>query len=120
MHSSPDRVDLPISGLSRPIDLITAKVSIKYVAMAIDYGLAIFMVPFNLAHLGKPVYGLWMLAAAIPAYLSLLDLGYSAALVKFAAQYRASGDSRALNEIASTFFFFFSVIGLLAYVIAAI
>jgi O-antigen/teichoic acid export membrane protein len=120
MHSSPDRVGIPISGLSRPIDLITAKVSIKYVAMAIDYGLAIFMVPFNLAHLGRPVYGLWMLAAAIPAYLSLLDLGYSAALVKFAAQYRASGDSRVLNEIASTFFVFFSVIGLSAYVIAAI
>jgi O-antigen/teichoic acid export membrane protein len=88
--------------------------------MALDYGLAIFMVPFNLAHLGKPVYGLWMLVGAIPAYFSLLDLGYSAALVKFAAQYRASGDSRALNEIASTFFFFFSVVGLSAYAIAAI
>src|ERR1044071_7916620 len=102
---------------SRLINLIAGKLSIKYLALGIDWGLAIFMVPFNLAHLGKSVCGLWTLVASVPAYFSLLDLGYSAAVVRFAAQYRTHGDSKALNETASTIFFFFAGVGLSAYVI---
>ncbi len=105
---------------SRLINLIAGKLSVKYLALGIDWGLAIFMVPFNLDHLGKSVYGLWMLVASIPAYFSLLDLGYSAAIVRFAAQYRAHGDNQALNEIASTIFFFFAGIGLAAYTVAVL
>lgn len=118
MQSTAESLNVPNNGDRRAINLIAGKVSAKYLAMAIDWGLAIVMVPFNLMHLGKPVYGLWMLVASIPAYFSLLDLGYSAAIVKFAAQYRATGDSRGLNQIASTIFFFFAGIGLSAYAIA--
>src|SRR5512143_222189 len=61
-----------------------------------------------------------MLVASIPAYFSLLDLGYSGCIFRAAAGYRALGDSRALNEVASTLFFFFAAIGLLAYAVAAL
>jgi O-antigen/teichoic acid export membrane protein len=120
MQRTAEQLDVPNHRQSRVINLIAGKVSAKYLAMAIDWGLAIVMVPFNLGHLGKSVYGLWMLVASIPAYFSLFDLGYSAAIVKFAAQYRANGDSRGLNEIASTLFFFFAGIGLSAYAIAVL
>ena len=120
MQTATEQVRVPGDSDGRLINLIAGKLSVKYLALAIDWGLAIFMVPFNLDHLGKSVYGMWMLVASIPAYFSLLDLGYSAAVVRFAAQYRAHGDSQALNEIASTIFFFFAGIGLSAYVIAAI
>src|ERR1044071_1706685 len=120
MQRAPEQVIALGESNSRLINLIAGKLSIKYLALGIDWGLAIFMVPFNLDHLGKSVYGLWMLVASIPAYFSLLDLGYSAAIVKFAAQYRTQGDSRALNEMASTLFFFFAAVGFVAYAIAAL
>jgi len=61
------------------ISLIARRVSAKYLAMAVDWAIAIFMIPFNLAHLGQSAYGLWMLVASVPVYFSLLDLGYGAA-----------------------------------------
>jgi O-antigen/teichoic acid export membrane protein len=113
--------DQPFRTVNSPmIRLIAGKVSIKYLALCIDWGLALLMVPFNLAHLGQSTYGLWMLIASIPVYFSFLDLGYTGAMVKFAAQYRAHGDSRALNEIASTIYLLFAGVGLLAYAVAVL
>jgi O-antigen/teichoic acid export membrane protein len=48
----------------------------------------------------------------------VLDLGYSGAIVKFVAKYRAKRDVAALNEILSTTFFLFACFGTVAYVIA--
>ena len=45
-------------------------------------------------------------------------MGYGGALVKFMAQYRAHRNARALNEIASTLFFVFAGVGLVAYLVA--
>src|SRR5262249_36821501 len=73
---------------------------------------------FNIHHLGSAAYGLWMLTGSIVAYFSVLDLGYSGALVKFVAQYRAKRDVRALNEILSTMFFLFTAFGVLTYLAA--
>src|SRR5262249_30706914 len=105
---------------AHPTRLIAGKVSLKYMALAVDWCLGLFMVPFNLAYLGQPLYGLWMLVASIPAYFSLLDLGYPAGVVRAAAPYRALGDSRALIEVASTLFFFLTAVGLLVYGVAAV
>lgn len=76
------------------------------------------MLPFNVAHLGQSAYGLWVLAASITVYFSMLDMGYGVAQVRFAATYRAKNDSNALNEIVSTMFVVFSGIGLLTFIIA--
>jgi O-antigen/teichoic acid export membrane protein len=50
----------------------------------------------------------------------MLDLGYAASLVKFVTQYRARRDSRALNELASTMFMVFALIGIVAYGVAMV
>src|SRR5688572_8365126 len=76
------------------------------------------MLPFNVAHLGQSAYGLWVLIGSITVYFSMFDMGYGVAQVRFAAKYRAQGDTTALNEIASTMFCVFSVIGLLTFVLA--
>src|SRR5690349_9532609 len=59
-----------------------------------------------------------MLVAWVTIYFCMLDLGYGVAQVRFAAKYRAQGDARALNEIASTMFCVFSGIGVLAFGVA--
>jgi O-antigen/teichoic acid export membrane protein len=94
--------------------------STRYLVLIAELVIGMLMLPFNLAHLGPSQYGLWMLVGSITVHFSLLDMGYGGATVKFMAQYRAHRDARALNEIASTLFYIFAGVGLVAYAVAAV
>ncbi|HET7287311.1 MAG TPA: oligosaccharide flippase family protein, partial [Pyrinomonadaceae bacterium] len=98
--------------------LIFQNVSMNYLVTGTELLIGLFMLPFNVAHLGQSAYGLWILVASVTVYFSMLDLGYGVAQVRFAAKYRAHGDARALNEIASTMFCMFSGVGLLTFALA--
>lgn len=100
------------------IRLIFRNVSVNYLVTGTELLIGLFMLPFNVAHLGQAAYGLWVLAASVTVYFSMLDMGYGVAQVRFAAHYRAKGDTEALNQIASTMFYVFTAVGLLTYVIA--
>ena len=106
-------------GRERQLVTVARNVTTRYLAIAAETAVGLVMLPFNLRHLGTADYGLWVLLGSITIHFSVLDLGYAGALVKFMAQYRAHRDARALNEIASTLFFVFAAIGLIAYAIAA-
>jgi len=93
-------------------------VTTRYLAYAVDAALGLLMLPFNLEHLGTPHYGLWILIASLTTSFALLDVGYAGALVRFIARYRASRDSRGLNEILSTLFVVYSAIGLATFGLA--
>jgi O-antigen/teichoic acid export membrane protein len=108
----------PISNPPNQAKLIFQNVSANYIVTGTELFLGIFMLPFNVAHLGQSAYGLWILVASITMYFSMLDLGYGVAQVRFAAKYRARGDAQALNEITSTMFCVFGVIGLVAFLLA--
>ena len=99
---------------------VARNVSTRYLAIGIEALLGLVILPFNVAHLGQSAYGLWMLTASITAYFSVLDLGYSGALVKFVAQYRAKRDHTALNEILSTTFVVFATFGVVTYLVAIV
>ncbi len=99
---------------------IAKNVSTRYLAIGTEAAVGLVLLPFNMAALGRATYGLWMLAASVTSYFSVLDLGYSGALTKFVAHYRARRDARAINEILSTLFFLFSGIGVLTIAAAAV
>lgn len=103
-----------------PTKLIFQNVSVNYLVTGTELLLGIFMLPFNVAHLGQSAYGLWILVASVTVYFSMLDLGYGVANVRFAAKYRAQGDATALNEIASTMFCMFSGVGIVAFLLAIV
>lgn len=107
-------------GRERPLLTLARNVSTRYLAILAETVVGLVMLPFNLSHLGTAEYGLWVLLGSITVHFSVLDLGYGGALVKFMAQYRAHRNARALNEIASTLFFVFTAIGLVAYGVAVI
>lgn len=98
--------------------LIFQNVSMNYLVTGTELMIGIFMLPFNVAHLGQSAYGLWILVASVTIYFSMLDLGYGVAQVRFAAKYRAQGNTQAINEIASTMFCIFSGVGLVTFAIA--
>jgi O-antigen/teichoic acid export membrane protein len=101
----------------RPLRTVVRNVASRYLSVVAELILGLITLPFNLHHLGAEAYGLWMLTAGLTIHFSILDLGYGGAMVKFMAQYRAHKDTRALNEIASTLFFLFAGVGVLAYLV---
>ena len=100
--------------------LIFQNVSLNYLVTGTELLIGVFMLPFNVAMLGQSAYGLWVLVASITVYFSMLDMGFGVAQVKFVAKYRARGDIGGLNEIASTMFCVFSVVGLLTFLVAVV
>ena len=101
----------------RQFQTVARNASARYLALLTDMGIGLLTLPFNLAYLGTSEYGLWVLLASVTVHFSAFDLGYSGAIVKFIAQYRAHVNARALNEIASTMFVAFGAIGILVYLL---
>ena len=64
----------------------------RYLLLAVNVGLGIFLMPFTVRHLGTTEYGLWMLVASMTAYFQLLDLGYGNGLVRHVSDADARGD----------------------------
>jgi O-antigen/teichoic acid export membrane protein len=100
--------------------LIFQNVTVNYVVTGTELLVGVFMLPFNVAHLGQSAYGLWILVASVTVYFSMFDLGYGVALVRFVARYRAKGDTKGLNEIISTMFCVFSAVGLITFALAVL
>jgi O-antigen/teichoic acid export membrane protein len=99
----------------RQLATVARNVSTRYIAIILDALIGLVLLPFNVHHLGQSAYGLWMLTASLTTYFSVLDLGFGGSIVKFVAQYRAQRDVNGLNDIASTLFVIFSVMGIIAY-----
>ena len=115
------KVQLPeTSQPTSQIKLIFRNVSVNYLVTGTELLIGLFMLPFNVAHLGQSAYGLWILVASVTVYFSMLDVGYGVAQVKFTAHYRAKNDIAALNEIASTMFCVFTFVGIFTYLLAVL
>ncbi|HEX3701937.1 MAG TPA: oligosaccharide flippase family protein [Vicinamibacterales bacterium] len=101
----------------RQLATVARNVTTRYLSIITDAVIGLMLLPFNVHHLGTAAYGLWMLTASMTTYFSVLDLGFGGSIVKFVAHYRAKRDVQGLNEIASTLFVIFSVVGLVAYAV---
>lgn len=115
---NPDRTAAPAGRTAEETLTVARNVSTRYLAIGVEALLGLVVLPFNVAHLGKAAYGLWVLTASVTTYFSVLDLGYSGALVKFVAQHHARRDYRGLNEILSTTFVVFATFGVVTYGVA--
>jgi O-antigen/teichoic acid export membrane protein len=85
---------------------------VKYVLLGINIATGIFLLPFTIDHLGKELYGLWMIVASMTAYFQLLDLGFGHSLVRHLADADARRHDEQINELASTFVVIFAGLGL--------
>jgi O-antigen/teichoic acid export membrane protein len=57
----------------------------NWLAFAISAGVAFFIAPFVVRHLGNTTYGVWVLVNSAVSYLALLDLGMRGTVVRFVA-----------------------------------
>lgn len=87
---------------------------LSYVVLALQNLVGLLYTPFMLRMMGKSEYGLYSIAASIVAYLTVLDLGFGNAIVRYTAKYRAEGKVEEQYQMFGMFFLIYCVIGFIA------
>lgn len=96
-----------------PASQLKIGVLLSYVILALQNLLGLLYMPFMLRMMGKSEYGLYSIAASIVAYLTVLDLGFGNAIIRYTAKYRAEGNVDDQYKMFGLFFLIYSAIGVI-------
>lgn len=99
---------------------LKAGAALNYVSIILHMIVGLIYTPFMLRMLGQSEFGLYSLAASIIAYLTVLDLGFGNAIVRYTAKFRAEGKQREQEEMFGMFLMLYIGIGLIAMVAGGI
>lgn len=70
-----------------PINQLKAGAVLSYVAIGLNNIVGLLYTPYMLRMLGQNEYGLYSLVASVVAYLTVLDLGFANAIVRYTAKF---------------------------------
>lgn len=87
---------------------------LSYIVLALHNLVGLLYTPFMLRMMGKSEYGLYSIAASIVAYLTILDLGFGNAIVRYTAKFRAEDKVEEQYKMFGMFFLLYCGIGLVA------
>ena len=87
---------------------------LSYVVLVLQNMVGLLYTPFMLRMMGKSEYGLYSIAASIVAYLTVLDLGFGNAIVRYTAKFRAEDKRDEQYEMFGMFFLLYCGIGAVA------
>ena len=76
------------------INQLKAGAFLSYVSIGLNNIVGLLYTPFMLRMMGQSEYGLYSLVASVVAYLTVLDLGFGNAIVRYTAKFRAEGKIR--------------------------
>lgn len=93
---------------------------LSYVVIALNMIVGITYLPFVTGMLGQSEYGLYSLVSSIISYLTVLDLGFSSAIIIYTAKYIAQKDKKKQKTLHGMFFIIYTFIGAIAGVIGII
>ena len=93
---------------------------LSYVNMFINILVTAFYTPFMLRMMGQNEYGLYSLVNSVIAYLSVLDMGFGNAMIRFVSKNQAHNDKKKEREINGVFLMLYMIVGLVALLIGGI
>lgn len=97
------------------VNQLKAGAILNYVVIILSTLVGLLYTPFMLRMMGQNEYGLYSLVASVISYLTILDLGFGNAIVRYTAEFRATGKTVEQYEMFGMFFVLYIVIGLLAF-----
>lgn len=102
------------------VNQIKGGIALSYTTIVVHMLVGLLYTPYMLRMLGKSEYGIYSLAASVIAYLTVLDLGFGNAIVRYTAKFRAEGRKREQQEMFGMFLILYLIIGLIALICGAI
>ena len=97
------------------VNQLKAGAILSYVSIGLNNIVGLIYTPFMLRMLGQNEYGLYSLVASVVAYLTVLDLGFANAIVRYTAKFRAEGKINEQYEMFGMFILLYCAIGILAF-----
>lgn len=98
-----------------PVNQMKAGVVLNYVVIFLNTVVGLLYTPYMLRMMGQSEYGLYSLVASVIAYLTVLDLGFGNAIVRYTAKFRAEKKTEEQYEMFGMFFLLYLVIGIIAF-----
>ena len=98
-----------------PINQLKAGVVLNYIVIILNTIVGLLYTPYMLRMMGQSEYGLYSLVASVIAYLTVLDLGFGNAIVRYTAKFRAEKKTEEQYEMFGMFFLLYLVIGIVAF-----
>lgn len=98
-----------------PVNQLKAGVVLNYVVIILNTIVGLLYTPYMLRMMGQSEYGLYSLVASVIAYLTVLDLGFGNAIVRYTAKFRAEKKTEEQYEMFGMFFLLYLVIGIIAF-----
>ena len=99
---------------------IKAGAKLSYINIAVNTVITFLYTPFLISMVGQGEYGLYSLVASVIAYLSVLDMGFGNAMIRFVAKHQAHNDTKKIKQINGTFLLLYTAVGLLSLIIGAV
>lgn len=93
-----------------------AGVILNYTSIAINMVVGLVYTPFLLAKLGQSEYGLYSLAASVIAYLTIFDLGFGNAIIRYTAKFKTEHKTKEIENMLGMFLQVYLLIGLAVFI----
>ena len=90
--------------------------ALNYVVIVLNMLVGLLYTPYMLRMMGQSEYGLYSLVASVISYLTVLDLGFGNAIVRYTAKFRAEGKVTEQYEMFGMFLVLYIIIGIIALV----
>ncbi len=82
--------------------LALKNISSSWFGLATNLVVGFLLSPFILHHLGDDAFGLWVLVFSLTGYYGLFDFGIRSSIVRYVAQFKATGETDSLNRYINT------------------
>jgi O-antigen/teichoic acid export membrane protein len=84
---------------------------LSYLVLIVNSLVGLLYIPFMLRMMGKSEFGLYSLVASVIGYLTLLDLGFGNAIIRYTAKFRAENKKEEQFSMFGMFVILYSIIG---------
>lgn len=99
------------------VNQLKAGAFLSYVSIVLNNIIGLLYMPFMLRMMGQEEYGLYSLVVSVVAYLTVLDLGFANAIVRYTAKFRAENNIDEQYKMFGMFFILYCGIGIVAFII---
>ena len=97
------------------VNQLKAGAVLNYAVLILNTLVNLLYTPYMLRMMGQSEYGLYSLVASVIGCLTILDLGFGNAIVRYTAKYRAEGKTEEQYKMFGMFLILYIVIGVIAF-----
>lgn len=99
------------------VNQLKAGAVLSYVVLALSNIIGLVYTPFMLRMMGQSEYGLYSLVASVIAYLTILDLGFGNAIIRYTAKFRAEKKIDEQYSMFGMFIILYTIIGIFTFLL---